>query len=130
MAQPAERVGFGTGALIERMIEIRDERRRLKQRDSELTQAASDLEKLLVDQLDAQGVTKASTSAGTATLTETVLPRVEDWQAFHAHLKETGALHLLHRRVSSTAFRELHEVGASVPGVTAYIQRAISLRKA
>ena len=129
MSEPAERMDLSAGALIERMVEIREERRRLKQRDSELYQAWSDLEQLLLDQLDAQGVTKASTEAGTATLNEMIVPRVEDWDALHAHLKQTGELHLLHRRVSSTAYREFYEAGVELPGVTAYTQRSISLRR-
>ena len=108
---------------------IREERRRLKRLDSELSQSWSDLEALLINQLDAQGVNKASTDAGTATVNETVLPKVEDWDALYAHLKETDSLYLLQKRVSSAAFREQHEAGLTVPGISPFVNRQIALRK-
>ena len=129
MSEIAAQEIFSTGVIIERMVAIREERRRLKRLDSELSESWSDLETLLINQLDAQGVTKASTDAGTATVNETVLPKVEDWDALYAHLKETDALYFLQKRVSSAAFREQHEAGHTVPGITPFVQRSISLRK-
>ena len=130
MTEIAAQEIFSTGVIIERMVAIREERRRLKRLDSELSRSWSDLEALLINQLDAQGVTKASTDAGTATVSETVLPKVEDWGALYTHLKETDSLYLLQKRVSSAAFREQHEAGLTVPGITPYVQKSIALRKA
>ncbi len=129
MAEIATQETFSTGVMIERMVVIREERRRLKRLDSELSESWSDLETLLINQLDGQGVTKASTDAGTATVNETVLPKVEDWDALYAHLKETDSLYFLQKRVSSGAFREQHEAGLTVPGIAPFVQRSISLRK-
>ncbi len=129
MAAVVAQETFSTGAIVERMVSIRDERREIKERDSELYQVWHDLEALLIDQLDAQGVTKVATDTGTATLTETVLPRVENWDAFYDHIKDTDSLYLLQRRVSSGPFREHLEAGRELPGVSSYLQRSISLRK-
>ena len=129
MSEIAAQEIFSTGVIIERMVAIREERRRLTRLDSELSRSWSDLEALLINQLDAQGVTKASTDAGTATVNETVLPKVEDWDALYAHLKETDSLYLLQKRISSGAFREQHEAGLSVPGIAPFVRRSISLRK-
>jgi hypothetical protein len=129
MAEVATQETFSTGVIVERLVAIREERRRLNRLDSELSQSWRDLEALLINQMDAQGVTKASTDAGTATVSETVLPKVEDWDALYAHLKETDSLYLLQKRVSSAAFREQHEAGHTVPGITPFVQRSISLRK-
>ena len=129
MSETAAQEIFSTGVIIERMVALREERRRLKRLDSELSQSWRDLEALLINQLDAQGVTKASTDAGTATVNETVLPKVEDWDALYTHLKETDSLYLLQKRIASAAFREQHEAGHTVPGITPFVQRSISLRK-
>ncbi len=129
MSEIAAQEIFSTGVIIERMVAIREERRRLKRLDSELSQSWSDLEALLINQLDAQGVNKTSTDAGTATVNETVLPKVEDWDALYAHLKKTDSLYFLQKRVSSAAFREQHEAGLTVPGIAPFVQRSISLRK-
>ena len=129
MSEIAAQEIFSTGVIIERMVALREERRRLKRLDSELSQSWSDLEALLINQLDAQGVTKASTDAGTATVNETVFPKVEDWDALYVHMKETDSLYLLQKRISSGAFREQHEAGLTVPGIAPFVQRSISLRK-
>ncbi len=129
MAEVATQETFSTGVIVERMVAVREERLRLKRLDSELSRSWSDLEALLINQLDAQGVTKASTDAGTATVNETVFPKVEDWDALYVHLKESDSLYLLQKRVSSGAFREQHEAGLTVPGITPFVQRSISLRK-
>ncbi len=129
MAEVATQETFSTGVIVERLVAIREERRRLKRLDSELSQSWRDLEALLINQMDAQGVTKASTDAGTATVSETVLPKVEDWDALYAHLKETDSLYVLQKRVSSAAFREQHEAGLTVPGISPFVNRQIALRK-
>ena len=85
MAEVATQETFSTGVIVERLVAIREERRRLKRLDSELSQSWRDLEALLINQMDAQGVTKASTDAGTATVSETGLHKVEDWDGLYAH---------------------------------------------
>ena len=130
MAEVATQETFSTGVMIGRLVAIREERRHLKRLDSELSKSWRDLEALLINQLDAQGVTKASTDAGTATVIETVVPKVEDWGALYTHLKETDSLYLLQKRVSSAAFREQYHAGLTVPGVVPFVNRQIALRKA
>ena len=129
MVAAATQETFSAGVIIERLVAIREERRHLKRLDSELSKSWRDLEALLIGQLDAQCVTKVSADAGTATVNETVFPKVDDWNLLYAHLKETDSLYLLQKRISSAAFREQHEAGHTVPGITPFVQRTISLRK-
>ncbi len=118
-----------TSAIISQMVEIRNERRRIRERDQELTDKWRSLEMELLTRLDEQGMLKASTDDGTASITTTTLPNVTDWDALHAHIQETGDFHLLQRRPAAAAFRELHAAGEQIPGIDAYEKRAISLRK-
>lgn len=118
-----------TSDIISKLAEVRDERRRIGARDKELVAEWRALEMELLLRLDEQGMLKASTSAGTASITETVLPQVVDWDALFAHIVETGDFHLLQKRPAAAAFRELHQSGEVIPGIEPYTKREISLRK-
>jgi hypothetical protein len=115
---------------VAKMVDIRNERRTIAKRDKELTEAWRLLEFDLIARLDEQGMEKASTGVGTATITETILPQVVDWDEFYEYMVETDQLHLLQKRPAAAAFRELLESGEQPKGVEPYTQRSIGLRKA
>lgn len=118
-----------TSDIIAQLVEVRDERRRIRERDQELTDKWRALEMELLVRLDEQGMLQAKTDIGTASITETILPQVTDWDAVYAHIKETGDFYLLQKRPAAAAFRELHNSGEVIPGIEAYTKRSISLRK-
>jgi len=119
-----------TSAIMAKLNEIRDERRRIADRDKELIDQWKTLEMEFIVRLDEQGMLKASTSVGTASITEAVVPQVVDWDAVYEHIAETGDFYLLQKRPAAAAFRELHASGITIPGMEAYTKRSISLRKA
>lgn len=120
---------LGTGDIIRRMREVRDERRQISERDKELVAEWRDLEMQLLLRLDEQDMEKATVSgAGTASITTKTLPQVVDWDAFYAYMQEQDSLYLLQRRVATSAWNELRNSGIEVPGITPYEQRSISLR--
>lgn len=120
---------LSTGELVKTMVEIREEKRKIKAREKELNEQWRSLELELLIRLDEQEQEAASTKFGTASINETVLPQVVDWDAFNAHILEEQALYLLQRRPAAAAYRELLESGEVVPGVEPYTQRSIGLRK-
>lgn len=121
---------LATSAIIKKMADIRDERRHIADRDKELVAEWRTLEMELITRYEEQGVQKATTDAGTASITEMVVPQVVDWDAVYEHIKETGDFYLLQKRPAAAAFRELHEGGIEVPGIQPYTKKTISLRKA
>lgn len=118
-----------TAELITQMVAVRDERRKISSRDKELVEDWRSLELTLLTRLDEQGMEKATAGAGTVSINETILPQVEDWDAFYAYMVETDSLHLLQRRPAAAAFREMNDSGQTIPGVSPYTQRSIGLRK-
>ena len=118
-----------TAKIIERMVNVREERRKISARDKELVDEWRSLEMELITRLDEEEMEKASSKYGTASITEQVLPQVVDWDAFYAYIHENQAFHLLQRRPTAAAYRELQESGQDVPGVEPYTQRSIGLRK-
>jgi hypothetical protein len=118
-----------TSDIIKELAEVRDERRRIADRDKELIEKWRGLEKELLNRFDDQGMLKATAAAGTATITEEILPNVVDWDAVYEHIQNTGDFYLLQKRPAAAAFRELHASGNSIPGIDAYTKRKIALRK-
>jgi len=118
-----------TSGIIASLVEVRTERRSISARDKELVEKWRTLELELLVRLDEQGMLKASTEAGTASITEVVVPQVVDWDAVYEHIKETGDFYLLQKRPAAAAFRELHDSGQEIPGMEPYTKRSISLRE-
>lgn len=129
MSEPQQEQPLTTGDLVAKMVKVREERRRISARDKELIEEWRSLEMEMLARLDEQGMEKASTSAGTASISETILPNVVDWDAFYAYMQENDSLYLLQKRPAAAAFRELNDSGVTIPGVDPYTQRTIGLRK-
>lgn len=111
------------------MREIRDERARISKRDSELHGEWRGLEADLLERAEKEGLDKFSAKgAGTAIVSEQVLPNVTDWDAYLVWELKEEMQHMRQRRLSAAAYRELVESGATVPGVTPYTQKSINLR--
>ena len=118
-----------TSDIIQALVECRDERRRIADRDKELVAVWKGLEEELLTRLDDQGMLKATVGAGTATITETIVPNVVDWDAVYEHIGKTGDFYLLQKRPAAAAFRELQASGQEIPGIEPFNKRTISLRK-
>lgn len=117
-----------TADMMARLFEIRSEKAALKDKEKSLSAEADLIEAELLKRMDEQGSTRVSTSLGTAIVTETVLPNVNDWDALYEWIKANDAFHILQRRVSSPAYRELLDTGTELPGTNPYRERSISLR--
>lgn len=118
-----------TKELMARMFEIRAAKAALNEKIKALDTEWKTLEHEVLSQMAKQGSSKVSVDGlGTAILSKTLLPTVQDWDALYEHIKATDAFHLLQRRVSTPAFRELIEAGEVIPGVQAFEDVSINLR--
>jgi len=119
-----------TGTKVDELEALR-ERIRAKESDlKELKEMKASMEMELLDIMETQGMTKLSGSKGTISISETVVPTVDDWDAFYKFLHRSKAYHMMERRVSSTAYREELETrrGQQIPGVSSYTKRKLNLR--
>ena len=115
---------------IDRLLQIRERRRALAAEDKELVEEWEGLEGQMIAGLDSQGMTRVSSAAGTAVISEQVVPMVEDWDAALAYMRENDMLYLLQRRMATGAYREIVEASGEVPGVKPLTKRSINLRSA
>lgn len=116
------------GDMIARLREIREERRQISDRDSELVEEWRNVEGMFLRYLDEQGMTKASSDSGTASISEEVVPMTDNWDEFIAYVQQEQAFHLIQRRVATGAYREMLQSGQEVPGLKPFVKRSISLR--
>ena len=116
------------GGLIDQMSTVREKRRTLATQDKELETEINELEKQLIELMDAEGQTKATGHSASASISETIVFNTVDWDAFMKYLIRTKQSHLVQRRVSAPAVLELFTLKGSVPGLEPFTKRSINLR--
>lgn len=62
-------------------------------------------------------------------VTDSVVPVVEDWTKFYAHIKKTNEFELLNRAVNRAAVTERWEAKRQVPGVGKFHAKKVSCTK-
>ena len=90
-----------------------------------------ELEHEIMSLLDEQGTKSAGVNGvATVSISETIVPTVEDWTSFHAYIRENNAFFLLNRATNAASYREALGLGNEIPGVTPFTKRSLSVRKA
>lgn len=117
------------GQLVDYSQELREKIRVLSKQVDDLKEERDKVEAQILESMDEQGVVKASGSKATASVTETIVGHVKDWDRFYGFITRTKAFHLLERRVANGAYREeLNARHKPIPGVEPFTKRSIGLR--
>ena len=111
------------------IFSAKDEKSKLNERIKALNEEIRDYEHRIWQIMEADDLMKFTTSAGTIYRSPQVAPKVVDWDAFYRYISKTQGFHMLERRPSRAAFRELHEAHKSVPGVEAVEYDEVRTRK-
>ena len=129
MAEAAEQITPQTlGAMIDELKAIDLQRKELANQDKVLADQYKILEAQVMRRLDEEETTMSRGKHASATITETTVAQVKDWDSFYEFVTENDALFLLQRRVANAAYRDLIDAGETVPGVVPFIKRALSVR--
>ena len=116
------------GAKIDALHALREEKRQLEELLKAKAQEIDLVENDLIEQMDQQNITKSTGSKATVSISTSVKPSVEDWDAFYAYIHKNKYYHLLERRPSVTGCRELFDTKGAVPGVVPFTQRKLNIR--
>ena len=84
----------------------------------------------ILESLEASGLEKTATKAGSVSISKSTVAQVTDWDEFLGYIYKNKYGHLLQRRVSDPAWRELQEQGKKVPGTTGFIKKRLNYRAA
>lgn len=119
---------FTMGALIDAVWASREKKRQLQEQIKEIETVIAEYEKQLMERMTAEGTDKAQGSKAGVSISTNTVANVEDWDAFWAFVIKKKYTHLLQRRVSDPAYRELLEAGQNVPGVEPFTKRTLNVR--
>ncbi len=114
---------------IDRLFLLRETKRGLEGQIKEVNADIDTLNNSLIAKYDEIGTVTARGRYASATITESVVPTIEDWGKVSQYILDNDAMYLVHRRISSGPWKELVDTGAVVPGIVPFTKRAISLRK-
>lgn len=116
------------GSIIDQMQDVRAKKRALAVTEKELNGEYEALQTQLIQLMDAEGVTKSTGRAASASINESTSFNTQDWDALIAYMVKTKQFHLIQRRISDPAVREVFEKKGAVPGMEPYTKRVINLR--
>ena len=92
--------------LDDKMNMLTNTRAKLKvllNQEKELKQVQNALEAEIAADMESQGLTQTGNDACTISLKTETVPTVEDWDALHQHITDTGRFELLQKRMSYSA---------------------------
>lgn len=115
------------GTLVDELHALREQKRAKEEELKAIEQEMADKERDLLNRMEREGVSKMSGSAATVSMSESVKPTVEDWNAFYDFIHRHKLYHLLERRPSVLGCRELFESKGAIPGVVPFKQRRLRL---
>jgi hypothetical protein len=114
---------------IDKMYMLKQRKKGLEDQIKEVVAKIGDCELNLLTRFKEVGTNTARGDLASATITESLVPRIEDWGEVSDWIMANDAIYLCHRRVSSGPWKELIDSGETVPGIVPFTKTAISLRK-
>ena len=103
--------------LVDSYITIREQRLAADRLAAQLKESEDDLRKTIIAKFQDQGVKALGGQLGLVKMTELDEPVAENWELVYDYIAEHEAWHLLHKRLTSTAIKELWDDGKTIPGV-------------
>ena len=119
-----------TAQIIDRLWKLREDKREMAAKIKPVETEIATLEESLIKSLQERGSEGEKTRNASASLSYEVVGNIKDWDSFTAYIKKSGHFHLLQRRISNPAFRELATLlskKGGVPGVEAFTKTNLTL---
>lgn len=116
------------GEVIDELHGIREKKRELEAEVKLVEKQLAEKERELMELMDGQQTRIAEGKTASVRIDDAVYPTAENWDDIHKYIHDNKYYHLLERRISVTAFRELVDRGEPVPGVIPFKKRKVSLK--
>lgn len=122
-----------TGAIIDKLWELREKKKQIKQAETDANAEIETLETLLYERMDKEESTKgagkyASVSLGTQEVVQ-FTPET-GYDDFIKYVAKSKNYHLLERRISQLAAQEVLRLKGALPGTQIFTKRKINLTTA
>lgn len=131
LAEVTHRLTGSTGSMIDALWAVREQKRELEAQLKQVEEKQRDYELQLEAKMGGEGLDKAAGKNASASFSTTITASVEGdegWSLLYAYIAKNKFWHLLQRRVSDPAYRELLEKGKKVPGVQPFPKKRLTLR--
>jgi hypothetical protein len=128
VATPTKPKPIAIGSTIDKLNDLREVKRKLEAQVGEVEAEYKTLEALLIAKFEAEGTDKGTGRNASASISRSVVGNLTDDTKFFAYVKKTGYFHLLQRRLSAPAVRELFDKGVKIPGCEPFEQKRLNLR--
>lgn len=116
------------GSQIDEMWELREKKRAAEAEVKSIEKAIEEIEQSVFEKLDSDEITSGKGKKASVSITPSTIANVLDWDAFHAYIAKNKYFHLLQKRASDVAVRELWDAGKKVPGVQPLSKRRLNVR--
>lgn len=117
-----------TGVLIDNLWAMREKKRELEVQVKEIEMQIKTAQEDLMLHMQTEGIEKATGTKASVSLNSTVVADVQDWDAFWPYIAKNKFWHLVQKRVSDPAYRELLDLGKKVPGVQPFTKHTVLVR--
>ena len=115
--------------LIDRFVAVKAERENLSEAVKKCTETLARIESDIMSQMANAGITQAASDKASCSMRKVTHPAINDWSAFYAYVAQTKQFELLHKRLSSSAFRERWDAGEVIPGTSTSEVWEITVRR-
>lgn len=116
------------GSTIDSLWAKREEKRKTEAKVKVIEAEIAAIEEVLMDRMDKEETSKSQGTKASVSITSAVVANVEDWEAFWPYVAKNKFFHLVQKRVSDPAVRELWDSGKKVPGVQPFTKRKLNIR--
>ena len=117
-------------SLLTQMSLLRAEKKAAEYAVKQVEKAIYACERKIFERLDSLEMVQAKNPQGiSATITESLVPKVEDWSLFHEHIRETGDFFYLQKRAAVLTCREAFQMGRVIPGVLPQTIRKLTIKE-
>lgn len=96
---------------------------------SDLQDQRSQVESEVFKKMQAEGIDKSGIDGLTVNVKSDLSARITDWDKLYSYINSNNCYNLLHRRINTTAFKELVNSGTIPDGVEVEAYEKLSFRK-
>lgn len=116
--------------LAEERDRLREAKRELERQVASLDEQLKANEQDIIEIADQTGLTRFAVGKLSFSISENTVGQVEDWDTVYDYIHDNRAFHLLQRRLSNAAYKELLDTGEAPRGINPVTLRSLNMRKA
>jgi hypothetical protein len=128
LAKIAERLTATLGGAIDHAHALREEKRAAEKVVKEIEERIAAHNEILFARMDEAATTKGEGQKASASITTATVANVTDWEALWPWIAKTKNFHVVQKRLSDPAVRELWDLKKTLPGVQPFSKRTLNLR--